>query len=272
MCRIDGYLCKCAAIERWGTNRFGGSMFPGTIRVAVLRFLWAPGPPVPDQMPHLMWPQQLYDVIFWSPNGWSLRDYWQRVTFGLMDLQFDLDNVVWWRLDDRDQASLMHDRGGIMAACRQAAEEGGHSLAGYDRVVAFVHAPPCDAGALSEFGDVVFDQNKTLEELQHEIGHLLGFQHAWGPQGVYKDPYCVMGETGPFDHSIPPAPEAAGVTMLKPFWRSGRRVSAASLYRLFSSPSLGGRGGIASGVGAAGYFDVYVFHGQLGQSIWLTAL
>ena len=64
-------------------------------------------------------------------------------------------------------------------------------------------------------GDAVFDQGPfTLEFFQHELGHLLGFEHPFGPGGVYDDPYCVMGWSKWHDHPIPRPPEFADVVML----------------------------------------------------------
>jgi hypothetical protein len=54
-------------------------------------------------------------------------------------------------------------------------------------------------------------------------------------------------------------PEFAHLTTIATdFWRSGRRVAAASLYRLFVRPEFGGSGALDSGQGTAGYFDPHV--------------
>jgi hypothetical protein len=244
-------------------------MFPSPIRVMIPRFMWQTVSP--DATGSLIWPTAFFDAIFRAPNGWSVRDYWSRVTFGLLDLRFDLANL-WWLLE-REQSSLRDDRGGMIAACRAATEENDYSLAGYDRVVCFVNPPPCNAGAIGAPGDVVLDQAGSLEMFQHEVGHLLGFEHVWGRNGVYEDPYCVMGYTGQWAHDIARPPEFAHLTTIATdFWRSGRRVAAASLYRLFVRPEFGGSGALDSGPGAAGFFDPHVAHVRTGESVWLTAL
>jgi hypothetical protein len=65
------------------------------------------------------------------------------------------------------------------------------------------------------------------------VGHVLGFEHSFGPGGPYADDYCVMGWTGAQDHAITMPHSFNGVTMLKgaEFWRSERVLSAAALYR-----------------------------------------
>jgi hypothetical protein len=212
------------------------------------------------------WDTPFFSELFQGRNGWSIRDYWLRATFGLMDLQFQLAGR-WWILE-RDQTALRNDRGGMIAACRAATEENGQSLAGFDRVVCFVHPPPCNAGAIGSPGDVVLDQAGNLEMFQHEVGHMLGFEHAWGRSGVYDDPYCVMGGGGTYANDIPRPPEFSGVvTLAQDFWRSARRVAAASLYHLF----VRGLGDLTA-KGAAGSFEHRVVGTRFGRVAEVAAL
>jgi hypothetical protein len=215
-----------------------------------------------------MWPDALFHETFQANNGWSLRDYWLRSTFGLLRLEFDFSIANWWRLDDQTHAALKDDRGGILAAARRVVEvDNGISLARFNQVIAFVHAPPCNAGAIG--GGAVFDQGGTLPFFEHELGHVLGFQHAFGPfipppnefGNLYNDPYCVMGYTGVQSHPIP-QPAAFMQTQIlhgANFWRSERRASAAAVYRRFS-----GTGDFVN--------SGWVAHTATGGRVWIGSL
>ena len=120
----------------------------------------------------------------------------------------------------------------------------------YDQICTVVQQPPGDRGAVSAPGDVVVDEAPfSLEFFEHEFGHLLGYEHAFGLAGdgtwqAYLDDFDVMGYSKDNDRDIPVGtgmaalPLPAGVN----FWRSGRRLSAASLYRYIAafsgSPSV----------------------------------
>ena len=238
-----------------------------TINVAVLRLLWAPGPPVPDDQPHLQWTNDFFHELFQASNGWSIRDYWHRASLGLFQLEFDLSLAQWWRFGDHSHAELKDDRGGILAAARQLVEgDNGISLAAYDAVVAFVHSPPSNAGATP--GGAVFDQAGSLAFYQHEVGHVLGFSHSFGPfipppnqfGSLYNDPYCVMGYTGTQGHVVPTPAQFVNMPMVNAgFWTSDRRPAAASLYRRFT--------GTEDFVNS-GWFD----HRNVGDRFWVAAL
>ncbi|MEU4443748.1 hypothetical protein AB0K14_20415 [Actinosynnema sp. NPDC050801] len=222
-------------------------------RIKVARFMWPTAPP--GAVGSLPWPQPVYRAIF----GKLVRDYWARATFGIVDLDFDLTWPAFVRLGDLDPA-LARDRGQALSAIRRYAEsELDLHTDGYDGFVAMVNPPPCDAGALGK--DALLDQGGSLEFFQHEIGHVLGFDHVFP---VYDDRYCVMGETWSWDHAIAPPPEAQGIPFLSPLmWRSGRRLSAASLFRRF------GRFGMP---GNPLFAEPYVVDVGLGQSVLLSAV
>ncbi len=127
----------------------------------------------------------------------------------------------------------MDDRSGIVQACRDQAREDGEPVDDRGRVIAFAHAPPINAGAVSSPGDAALDQGGWLPYYQHEVGHVLGFEHSFGPNGPYDDPYCVMGFTNDQSHRIEKPASFEGVTLLKgdDFWQSERVLSGASLFR-----------------------------------------
>jgi hypothetical protein len=218
------------------------------IRVCVLRYDWQK--PRLGVTPGAKWPDAFFQALYNGPDGWSISSYWNRCTFGLIDLQFEFQP---WRMLPHDQAQDGDDRGGILRICKEQARADGVKLETFDKVVAFVHPPPNNAGASD--GDAVFDQGGSIEFFEHEMGHVLGYQHAFGARGfsefgafdpayggigddVYEDPWCVMGFTGPQSRPVVPPPPFSGVGVVGDFWASGRRLSSAALYRHSASTSF----------------------------------
>lgn len=240
-------------------------MAPQTFKVAVLRLLWAADPHHAPLDPDPVWPDEMFNETFQANNGWSLRDYWHASSFGLLRPEFDFSLARWWRLPQRH--GELTKREDILSAARRFVEEDKKtSLGGYDRDIAFIHGPSIDAGATT--GGAVFDQGGSIPFYQHELGHVLGFMHSFGPfipppnefGSLYNDPYCVMGYTGPQSHQISPPPELSAVEILdQNFWRSERRPAAASLYRRFT--------------GSSDFVDSgWVAHVEPGQRVWIAAL
>jgi hypothetical protein len=221
------------------------------IRVAFVRYVWQirnpPSPASPLNLP--LWSDQTVTEIFAAANGWSVHDYWSRVTLGLLELQI---TFFPWRTLPGNQSQLDTTRQSVDPLVRQQAVADGVPLDQFDRMIALIHPPPGDRGNVSGDLDVILDeigpQSKNppfwLEFFEHETGHLLGFDHAYGPSvnpQAYKDDFCVMGYTGngvagnPTNHPIVPQPILAEVqnTIVGPgnIWFSGRRLAAANLYR-----------------------------------------
>lgn len=214
------------------------------VRACLLRYQWKT--PRPGTAVTPTWPDTFVDELFNGVNDWSISAYWNRCTFGLVDLHFEIQP---WRPLPHDQAKEGDDRGGILARCEEQARADGVSVDDFDRVIAFVHPPDNNAGAVN--GGAVFDQGATtIEYYEHEIGHVLGYQHAFGARGfsdfgrpfdpvfgtigddVYEDPWCVMGFTGPQSRAVAIPPSfAMSPAVPRGFWSCGRRLSTASLYR-----------------------------------------
>lgn len=247
-------------------------MAPQTVRIAVLRFYWAPSR-LHELHPPSQWPDEFADNLFQASNGWSLRDYWLRASLNLLQLEFDFSLSGWRQLGTHtheetaaDGSLLSSHRDAVLSEARRIVEDEGHSLKSFDGVIAFVHPPPSDAGATN--GGAVFDQGGSLPFYQHELGHVLGFQHAFGPfipppdvyGSLYNDAYCVMGRTGRQSHEID-VPTVASTAEIadRGFWRSERRVSGAALYRRFA--------------GTDEFVDTgWVAHLNLGDRVWIAAL
>jgi hypothetical protein len=191
------------------------------------------------------WPisdELVYQVFFDHPD--SVRNYWHRATFGFVDLQFSVLSGV-HVLQDHTHALAQGKDGRLrtLAATRRALADAGISLGELDHLVVVTPPWPSDAGAAG--GDIAIDQGPgtTLQFLQHEVGHTLGFQHAFGPfvpksefDHLYNDAYDVMGFTGVQGRpvSVPPTTMWDGLLMAREaFWQSERRPSGASLLRRY---------------------------------------
>lgn len=214
-------------------------MAPNPFRVLIVRGFWSP--PQAGSASSWPWPTSFCRAVFQGSNGWSVRDYWLRSTFGLLNLQFDVEGgAAGLNLEGLDANHFAHRRAEAIDAVRDRARAEGINVDGYHGFIALTNPPPSNAGA--DRNRALFDQHGFLEFYQHEVGHVLGFQHAFGPdrgdpgqETVYEDDYCIMGFTGPMGFTIPTPPEAASVVTPLPgnFWQSGRRLAAANLHRTY---------------------------------------
>lgn len=140
------------------------------VNAKVMRYVWDTGWSGGSATPP--WPDLVFAEIFQADNGWSLRDYWRRCTFGHLEVNFDIG--PWAVLPGASHRELHADRRAIVAACRAQAAADRVSLEHFEHLVAFVHEPPCDTGPSGR--DVVLDQAPvTLEFYQRSIGRMLGF-------------------------------------------------------------------------------------------------
>jgi hypothetical protein len=209
-------------------------MLPNPYRVKVLRSFWNPTPPA--SVSSWPCPPGFWRAVFQGPYLYSLRSYWLRNSFGVINLEFDVDPAL-LNLEGLDGATLRDDTDGCINAVRDFARGEGLQVDGYNGTVVLVNPPP--SASRGGAGRVLFDQKGRLEHYQHETGHMLGLEHAFGPDGidsdtepVYEDPYCVMGDFSRYQNVQPPPEGTSLVTPLdQDFWRSSRRVSVATLYR-----------------------------------------
>jgi hypothetical protein len=185
------------------------------------------------------WDDWVFDEIFSRPNGWSIRDYWDRATLGLVSVNFELQP---WRKLPETRLGQEKDRRLLTALIKSQAANDGVDLDQYDRVVAFIHPVPSNAGAVHTQGepfgspyDALLDSGGSIYFYQHEIGHVIGCEHSWGAvdgdYAEYADDYCVMGGSADQSHPISASIRFASIPLVPDFWISERRFSAAALYR-----------------------------------------
>jgi hypothetical protein len=159
------------------------------------------------------------------------------VTDGLIDLDIQRQG---WNILPADQAAPdSNDRGKLVAKVKEQARADGIPVESYDHVVAFLYPGNNNAGAAGT--DAIFDQSPfSLEFYQHEMGHVLGYSHAFGTADDYEyhDIWCVMGFSQDQAHQVPVPPDLAAVAVDNPmgFWNSGRRLSTAALFH-YSGPT-----------------------------------
>jgi hypothetical protein len=197
-------------------------------KFAILRYTWL-GEDLGQQT---TWSDNAYRALFDDANiSWSLARYWMTYTIGLLKPQYELFP---WR---KFRTARNNDRNGtIQAAIAQAAADSDFRASNYKGVVVVVHPPPCNAGGVKGSTNLLLDQNGFHEFFAHEVGHSLGFEHAFGPAGAYNDDYCLMGFTNPQSHQITPTPPFSTTSGLHPqFWQGGRMPSGATLYRYLPS-------------------------------------
>ncbi len=230
-------------VETLNTSQSTTLHNPVKRRYAMIRYMWQI-PEADAETGFFPWSDEMLRAIFTDQNGWSVKSYWERATLGLMTFDIDIYPLRVLPLLENGQ---QNNRGDCINLLKTQAIADGIPLELplgniniYDNVIAFILPPPSNAGASSVNGDALFDENGCLEFYQHEIGHVLGFPHTWGLDsdnnyGAYNDDYDIMGNTFPYRHSIPAAPELAYQKLNENFWFSGRRLSAASLYRYIPS-------------------------------------
>ena len=210
-------------------------------RILVLRYQWRKAKPPKPQAP--IWPDSFLDEVLTRPNGWSLRDYWYRASQGLIDIDIVVEP---WRTLEQDQtAKEASDRGKVIQMCKDQAAADKVSLDGFDHIIGFLYPGENNCGAAG--GNALFDQSPfSLEFFAHEMGHVLGYSHAFGTNSdyVYQDPWCVMGYSEVQDYVVPSTHTGPKVNNPARFWKQGRRLSTAALFRYDGSTEFGTTPGV----------------------------
>ncbi|WP_238013968.1 hypothetical protein KZZ52_12305 [Dactylosporangium sp. AC04546] len=60
--------------------------------MALARFIWREVSP--DAQRHMFWGPDVFSALLERPNGFSMRDYWSRMTFGLLNLEFVIPRIM----------------------------------------------------------------------------------------------------------------------------------------------------------------------------------
>jgi hypothetical protein len=180
----------------------------------------------------------------------SIAGFWRDATLGLLELTFDLypkegppltlkakRNSV--RTGEPDQKAL------------EAADAYFQSLTppiaidSFDGIIYWVDPPTGDWGAIDcppegkgRSQRALLDQMLAHHTYAHEIGHVAGYQHAYGASNlsdpVYKDDYCVMGNDNQGYCTLPVLGDIDRLPHHPELWLGTRLASAANSYRCHS--------------------------------------
>jgi hypothetical protein len=145
---------------------------PVKVNVAFVRARWGSAR---TDVPNLArWPLSVIEEVFQTRNGWSLGSYWDECSLGLRSLQFTFFDLGILKGDQHQK------RDETIAAARKQCIDRNIPIAQYEHVVFLVDPANNDAGALGQGQDALFDQDASHEFFAHELGHVLGLDHAFG--------------------------------------------------------------------------------------------
>ncbi|WP_159599113.1 hypothetical protein [Agromyces humi] len=209
-------------------------------RIAVLKYMFD-DPFGDNYRPSVIWHADMVRDIFTTSNGYSVRDYWMRSTLNMLRPSFEFPNHAWLRLG-RSHAELRNDRAKIAAAVRERAANDGFNLNGFDGVIAFMNPPELNAGTQGN-DTTVLAQDALMPYYLHEVGHLLGFQDAFGvimadddkTGHMYNDKWDVMGDQWPKMEVVQPFAGWEHAELIKgpDFWSNTVPPCAAHVWRRF---------------------------------------
>jgi hypothetical protein len=227
--------------------------------IAVVRFVWSEPPRAGDPQPWPDWavqwlldgtgalPGQRFE--FHRMHDTSVAGFFRDATLGLIELSFDLypkqgaplvlqakrDSL---RTGQPDQAAL------AAAQTFFASQSPSISIDSFDGIIYWVDPPTSDWGAIACPPDgrgrtqrALLHQMLTHHTYAHEIGHVAGYEHAYGisdlQDPVYKDNYCVMGYDDMEYCRLPPPVAFGGLDHDQNLWLGTRLASAANTYRCY---------------------------------------
>jgi hypothetical protein len=147
------------------------------------------------------------------------------VSFGLVDLEFSIAPTSGSR---PAMGGNTNSRGDAIGWAKAHPPVGAPQQR--DGVVVWFYPPPTNAGASGN--DSLLDQNGWHGMYCHEVGHMLGMDHPMGPQGVYDDWYCIMGNAVN-NQVLHSDPALDGLPLSAGFWNTGCMASGANVFRVW---------------------------------------
>lgn len=194
--------------------------------------------------------------LFDQSNPSSLVRYWKDSTNGHVDIR-DVTVSGWHIVESDDAYNRIHyedvsqdkDRHVAQAAC-DVAREFGIDVTSYDGLLFFIGGFGVNGGQKDVVVEdrvipaAIFDDLQTFGFMAHEIGHVLGCDHAFRQtcqsdtylHGEYGDPTCIMSAMtfGGFGHVAPPLdidPDA-DISSAAALWKhSGPGPAIATVWR-----------------------------------------
>jgi hypothetical protein len=147
-----------------------------------------------------------YENLFINTGTGGLADYWNKVSYGAINVQGSTVRG-WYTIDKTIAQAKTASRDGKMSDCYNAAIAGGYTPPA-DQVVIFVTDPGIDA--FGQRGKVFLGAPLNLGLVAHEAGHGIGMRHSftidtdycnigWALKGEYGDPWCVMSHAASFN-------------------------------------------------------------------------
>jgi len=203
------------------------------------------------------------NAAVWSDSEWqtlmdparlySLAHYWRTTSFGLADLAYTLFDAV--TIEDPrpemtvEELTADHEgRSKRTKAITSAVDAQFHPNWGSFSSLLIWCASPFDLWGSSALdhghgvcGVMTCHSASRFDELCHEFGHSIGFDHPFGDGGEYDSPYDIMGGHASEWGRLPVPGLPAGMVPLvavDPMTLMGPLLSAAQLSKSYFSPKL----------------------------------
>jgi hypothetical protein len=203
------------------------------------------------------------DAAGWSDAEWqtlmdpatpfSLAHYWTRASFGLLDLSYTLFDTV--TIDDprpdmtAEQLEADHEgRSARTKAATAAVDARFHpSWSSFSSLIIWCASPFDLWGSSTQdhghgiCGVMTCHIGSRFDQLCHELGHSIGFDHPFGDEGEYDSPYDIMGGYDASWGRLPMSGLPVGMAPLvapDPMSLIGPLLSAAQLSQSYLRPKL----------------------------------